>query len=343
VSNGRGLELGSSATALWRSWRPTAKGVYHLSVIKNSALFEAFLSEERPVAQIDGSVFGASYEVLELSLNWHKASSGSFKPPWHFVLQNLTPFQPIQCAFLGSGRAEAYRVAGNVMWLPPEALLHCRWTEGSQQTVGCLFNVEKLAPLVSTDWRWDWESVDIHAGLDIRNPYVAAAMRRLAEETMQPGLASEFEVECALSFMVVELRRHLTRADDSVTCERGKLSAQQLRIVRELIEGPNPAAPTLRQLASACKVSGRQLSTMFRNTTGVTIRTYVSRARLEKAQNLLLNGALLTKQVAYLSGFSDPASFTAAFRRSTGVTPSTFRLRNNVRMEINDVQAPISH
>src|ERR1700749_241702 len=99
-------------------WRHTSEGVYHPPVMKNSALFEAFRAEERPLAQIDGSVFGASYEVMELSLNWHKASSGSFKAPWHFVLQNLTPFQPIECAFLRSGRAEAYRLAGNVMWLP---------------------------------------------------------------------------------------------------------------------------------------------------------------------------------------------------------------------------------
>src|SRR5690606_21160387 len=87
-------------------------------------------------------------------------------------------------------------------------------------------------------------------------------------------------------------------------------------------------AASLKVLAQAVGIGPRQLSEQFRNSTGMTLRSYVAQARIRYAQTLLLDERILAKQVAYRSGFQDAASFAAAFRRSTGLTPSEFRRRH---------------
>lgn len=63
----------------------------------------------------------------------------------------------------------------------------------------------------------------------------------------------------------------------------------------------------------------------FRNANGCTIVEYLSRRRIDKAQVLLRDTALMVKEVAFLTGFQSVAHFNRVFKNASGAAPLEFR------------------
>src|SRR3546814_3880075 len=59
--------------------------------------------------------------------------------------------------------------------------------------------------------------------------------------------------------------------------------------------------PTAGELAQHCGVLPRDLSPLIKRTTGVTLRRYIARERLNRVKALLDDRKLMVKQVAYRS------------------------------------------
>jgi AraC-like DNA-binding protein len=64
---------------------------------------------------------------------------------------------------------------------------------------------------------------------------------------------------------------------------------------------------------------------LFKKATGLTFTDYVSRVRIEKAKNLLLNPNLRVSEIAYEVGFQSLTHFNRVFRKLTGQSPSHYR------------------
>lgn len=94
------------------------------------------------------------------------------------------------------------------------------------------------------------------------------------------------------------------------------------RAARELLVNQRWEA-SLSELAFIATMSARTFSRLFIKDTGFSYRTWKQRARICASLDLLANGIPI-KQVAYMLGFSCPASFTAAFRFILGSTPRDF-------------------
>lgn len=221
----------------------------------------------------------------------------------------------------GRGR----QAVGSVNFVPPHSSLQLHWSAGSKRSFVCLLDPGKLGPLGGLDW--DWADVDPLAALDIRSEKLRATLQWLAEETMQPSFASELCTQSLLTVLSLEARRHLGRdaAKAPAAC-RGRLSPAQVARTQEIISAcHDPAGPSLADLAGACGLPAREFSEMFKNTLGVTLRSYVAQAHLDKARILLADPRLLVKQVAYRCGFESASAFGSAFRRATGSTPAQYR------------------
>lgn len=67
--------------------------------------------------------------------------------------------------------------------------------------------------------------------------------------------------------------------------------------------------------------------TLFRQQTGVTLNTYLTRQRVAHAQRLLAMTALPILEVAAESGFNSLSRFYEAFKGESGCTPREFRKR----------------
>ena len=84
---------------------------------------------------------------------------------------------------------------------------------------------------------------------------------------------------------------------------------------------------TLAQLAEVAGLSVFHFARTFTRAMGVSPSRYVSRMRLEKAMAEIAAGKLSLAEIAFKAGFSSQASFTTAFRRTTGLTPGEYRTR----------------
>jgi AraC family transcriptional regulator len=70
----------------------------------------------------------------------------------------------------------------------------------------------------------------------------------------------------------------------------------------------------------------RQLSRSFRASQGRSLGDYISAVRIERARKMLATDQSI-KAIGLTLGFSSPSSFSFAFRRATGETPSDYRTR----------------
>ena len=78
-------------------------------------------------------------------------------------------------------------------------------------------------------------------------------------------------------------------------------------------------------VASAVGVSPYHLSRLFKALTGMTMREYLTRERIEAAKQLLAASDRSIPQIASLLRFCDQSYFTLTFRRQTGMTPGQYR------------------
>lgn len=84
--------------------------------------------------------------------------------------------------------------------------------------------------------------------------------------------------------------------------------------------------PTLEQVAKRLNMTARTLRRKLLEE-GTSYTALIDAARLRDAIFLLENQKIDIVQVAEYLGYNDAANFTRAFRKWTGVTPSTYRLK----------------
>ncbi|MGW5360543.1 helix-turn-helix domain-containing protein [Actinopolymorpha pittospori] len=81
----------------------------------------------------------------------------------------------------------------------------------------------------------------------------------------------------------------------------------------------------LATLARAVHLSPKRLAYCFREALGVTPMAYLRRYRLERAREHLIASDLPITQIAYSTGFQEPAHFSRAFRTHFGISARTLR------------------
>jgi AraC-like DNA-binding protein len=119
--------------------------------------------------------------------------------------------------------------------------------------------------------------------------------------------------------------RYLARFDreDVVTQVRTKLL--------ELMPSGKASA---RNVAAALHLGGRSLQRKLAGR-GTSVARLLEETRRELAEQYMRNSMLSVGEITYLLGFAEPASFTRAFRRWTGRSPSEYRRRAG-----NDIRGP---
>ncbi len=105
----------------------------------------------------------------------------------------------------------------------------------------------------------------------------------------------------------------------------GGLAPWQLRRVREYLEAHVADDLPLAMLAELVGLSSNHFCTAFRISLGEPPHRYLIKLRLERARELLADRCLSITEVALAVGFNSSAHFATAFRKQTGVAPSTYR------------------
>jgi AraC family transcriptional regulator len=217
--------------------------------------------------------------------------------------------------------AHRWEKPGDIIVIPPAEELRIGGGEVRQNSLLCRLSARLVHEVIGHELAWDEQK--LAATLDITSARIRALLFRLAEEVRHPGLASDRLLEFMAGELAVELGRYcLEVAERPVT---GGLAGWRLRLIDERLEA-DPRAPSLDELAGICNISIRQLTRGFKVSRACSIGDYVEQRRMETARRMLMAGDSV-KEIAFALGFSSPSSFTFAFRRAVGSSPSEFRQR----------------
>ena len=96
---------------------------------------------------------------------------------------------------------------------------------------------------------------------------------------------------------------------------------------RDLVDRDYAAPLDLSDLAAAASTSRHHFARAFAATYGETPMRYLTRRRIERAQDLLRSANLTVTEVCMLVGFTSLGSFSSRFTELVGEPPSTYRDR----------------
>jgi AraC family transcriptional regulator len=106
---------------------------------------------------------------------------------------------------------------------------------------------------------------------------------------------------------------------------RGGLAAWQQRIVAGYMEEHLAESISLAELARLVGLSSYYFCRAFKRSFGIPPHRYHITRRIERAKALLANPARSVTETGLVLGFSETSSFSVAFRRTTGITPTEYR------------------
>ena len=218
-------------------------------------------------------------------------------------------------------------------WTDPGALNLCpaglRSTfdaSGSSRGIVVLLPVAFFSRVITEHWEIDAKQVEVIPQFLVRDPVIEGITTRLAWEVQNSSPSGRLYAESACEF----LARHIICSYSSLSKPPSRVSGGmrggRLRLVVDYIHD-NLARPiTLWELAKVAGVSVRHFERAFRQATGVPPHAYVLQKRLASARELLLSQPVLSiEEIAARTGFSSSSHLASAFRRQSGLTPSTFR------------------
>ena len=83
--------------------------------------------------------------------------------------------------------------------------------------------------------------------------------------------------------------------------------------------------PSLDEMLTLCNMSKTPFFHMFKHHIGMSPKQYLTKCRMKHALELLTTSDKQVKEIAYIVGYADPYSFSKAFQKYYGSSPSTFR------------------
>lgn len=148
----------------------------------------------------------------------------------------------------------------------------------------------------------------------------------ICTERQTPALGHGERAELAMRELLILLCR--LPAAGAAKSPRPAKAARAAELVHSaaLTLSGNLAQPMrIRDLAHYHALSTAHFTLLFRRHLGMTPGRYLQNARLERAQTLLREGALSTKEIAAACGYVDAAHFCHAFKAATGRSPKQWR------------------
>jgi AraC-like DNA-binding protein len=153
-----------------------------------------------------------------------------------------------------------------------------------------------------------------------------ALLQTLALEAESREPIARLFVEQLLDLVCLQLlRAHVAFALPGDRRTRHGLAAWQVRRVIGYMNDNLCEDMGLQELANVVKLSRFHFCTAFRLATGYTPHEGLTRLRIGRARQLLADPLLRITDVALSVGYQTPSSFSAAFRRLVGTTPSEYR------------------
>ncbi|MEA3073175.1 MAG: AraC family transcriptional regulator [Alphaproteobacteria bacterium] len=197
-------------------------------------------------------------------------------------------------------------------WQKPRSLLRCTF-----------IHVDPLSSLLCSELRF--AELDFRPRLFFFDADVWATALKLKAQLQYPCRSQKAYVEALGIALAHELTR-LNEAGSALASEtRGGLPGWQQKKVAQYIGEHLANEISLLSLAQLVQLSPFHFSRAFKQSFGMPPHRYLTWQRIERAKALLGERKLSVTEIGLDVGFSETSSFTAAFRKLTGETPTAYR------------------
>ena len=119
--------------------------------------------------------------------------------------------------------------------------------------------------------------------------------------------------------------QHLSMISNQIVVQQQNAEPPVITKAKQFIQEHQTEDLSLGDVAKAVNTSTFYFCKMFKKYTGLNFTNYLSRLRIEKAKNLLLNPNMRISEVAFAPGFQSLSHFNRVFRRIAGESPTRYR------------------
>jgi len=125
--------------------------------------------------------------------------------------------------------------------------------------------------------------------------------------------------------LLVIFAQHLAMLGNQIFIQQKNTEPPIIKRAKEYIYEHHTEELSLARAAKAVNMSTFYFCKMFKKVTGINFTDYLSRVRIEKAKNLLLNPNLRVSEIAFEVGFQSLTHFNRVFKKLLGQSPTEYR------------------
>jgi len=149
-------------------------------------------------------------------------------------------------------------------------------------------------------------------------------MAQLEEAYFQTKVLTTAQYQAMVKLVEI-FAQHLSTLSNQIALQEANAEPPIIHRAKEYIENHKSDPISLSEVARALNVSTFYFCKLFKKATGINFTEYLSRVRIEKAKNLLLNPNLRVSEIAYEVGFQSLTHFNRVFLRIVGRSPTAYR------------------
>lgn len=135
---------------------------------------------------------------------------------------------------------------------------------------------------------------------------------------------AEIEAELILKQLMIHLLREEQEEIEYLAASSNSL-LETIREIANYVHQHPGDAHSIERLAARANLSPRYFSKKFKEINGQTVRSYIIRSRIERAEHLLHYTGMTVTETADALGYTDLHFFSRQFKKYTGKSPSEIR------------------
>jgi len=211
---------------------------------------------------------------------------------------------------------------GKLIFVPAGQRLR-GWSDPASLERWFCFFLDPSGPLL--DPRLGFSAQEFKPRLFFEDAEIWASCVRLASLVNLPGMYTRLYADALVAVLAHQLVRLQLGVEPARLEPVGGLAGWQRSRVVDYIETRLAEPISLGELARLVRLSPFHFARAFKRSFGTPPHRYHVERRIDRAKALLSNQALNITDIASRVGYSETGAFSAAFRRITGRTPTSYR------------------